>query len=100
LRGGGATIESFVRLLGDFLDRPLNDQSGLTGVFDLELQFTAQRSSTPGAPVPGGLTTTANVDEFPNVFVAVQEQLGLKLEGQRERAEVWIVDSASPPSLN
>jgi uncharacterized protein (TIGR03435 family) len=53
LRGGGATIDSFVRLLGDFLDRPLIDESGLTGTFDLELQFSAPRSSMPGAPVPG-----------------------------------------------
>jgi uncharacterized protein (TIGR03435 family) len=39
LRGGSATIDNFVRLLGDFLERPLNDGTGLTGLFDLELQI-------------------------------------------------------------
>lgn len=100
LRGGSATIESFARLLGDFLERPLNDETGLTGTFDLELQFTAQRSSSPGAVTPGGLATAAGPDDVPTVFTAIQEQLGLKLDAQRGRAEVWIVDAASPPSVD
>src|SRR6185436_14069012 len=82
LRGGGATMEHFVRLLGDFLDRPIIDESGITGTFDLELEFTALRSSTPGAPIPGGLAPTASPDDVPTVFTALQEQLGLKIEPQ------------------
>ena len=98
LRGGAATMENFVRLLGDFLDRPVTEETGLTGTFDFELQFTAPRSSIPGAAIPGALAPTANVDDVPTVFTAVQEQLGLKLEAQRGRADVWAVDAASPPS--
>jgi len=100
LRGGSATIESLARLLGDFLDRPLNDETGLTGTFDLELQFTAQRSSSPGAATPGGLASSAGPDDVPTVFTALQEQLGLKLDAQRGRAEVWVVDTASPPTVD
>jgi uncharacterized protein (TIGR03435 family) len=101
LRGGAATIENFARLLGDFLDRPLNDETGLTGTFDLELQFTAPRSAAPGAAVPGGLTAAAgNPDDIPTVFTAIQEQLGLKLEAQRGRAEIWVVDAVTPPRLD
>jgi uncharacterized protein (TIGR03435 family) len=100
LRGGGATIEQFVRFLGDFLDRPLIDESGVTGTFDFELQFTALRSSTPGAPVPGGLGPAASPDDVPTVFTAVREQLGLRIDSQRGRAEVWVIDSVSAPQLN
>ena len=100
LRGGSATIESFARLLGDFLERPLNDETGLTGTFDLDLQFTAQRSSSPGAVTPGGLAASAGPDDVPTVFTALQEQLGLKLDAQRGRAEVWVVDTASPPTVD
>lgn len=102
LRGGAATIENFARLLGDFLDRPLNDETGLTGTFDLELQFTAPRSSAPGAPVPGGGLTAAagSPDDIPTVFTAIQEQLGLKLDAQRGRAEVWVVDAVTAPRLD
>ena len=89
LRGGGATLEHFVRLLGDFLDRPLIDETGLTGTFDLELEFAALAGS--------GVAPTASVDDKPSLFTAIQNQLGLKLEAQRGRAEVWIVDAASPP---
>jgi uncharacterized protein (TIGR03435 family) len=100
LRGGGATIDDLTRLLGDFLDRPLNDHTGLTGIFDLELQFTAPPSSTPGGAVPGALAVASGPDEVPIIFTALQEQLGLKLEATRGRADVWVVDSASQPSVD
>ena len=100
LRGGGATIDNFVRLLGDFLDRPLNDDTGLTGVFDLELQFTAERSSTPGAPVPGGLATATSPDDAPSIFTALREQMGLKLDAQNGHADVWVIDAVAPPALD
>ena len=100
IRGGAATIDNFARLLGDFLDRPVNDRTGLTGTYDLELQFTAPRSATPGAPVPGGLAAASGPDEIPTVFTAVQEQMGLKLEAVRGRADVRIVDAASAPSVD
>jgi uncharacterized protein (TIGR03435 family) len=99
VRGGGATVDNFVRLLGDFLDRPVNDSTGLVGAFDLELQFTAERSSTPGAQVPGGLATAASPDDVPSVFTALREQMGLKLDAQRGRADVWVIDAVSRPTL-
>jgi len=100
LRGGGATLDNFVRLLGDFLDRPLEDRTGLTGTFDLELQFTADRSATPGGAVPGGLAAPGRPDDVPSVFTALQEQLGLKLDAERGRADVLVVDAAALPALD
>lgn len=100
LRGGSATIDNFVRLLGDFLDRPLNDGTGLTGPFDLELQFTAERSSMPGAQVPGGLATAASPNDIPSVFTALREQMGLKLDAEKGRADVWVIDAVSQPTLD
>ena len=98
LRGGGTVFADFVRMLGDFLDRPVIDQTALTGAFDLELQFTADRGAVPGAGVPGGLTTAANPDLIPSIFTALREQLGLKLEAQRGKVEVLVVDSVSQPT--
>jgi uncharacterized protein (TIGR03435 family) len=100
LRGGGATMAEFVRLLGDFLDRPLMDDAGLTGTFDLELQFAALRSALPGASVPGGLGVAGGADDIPNLFTAVQEQLGLRLESRRAVAQVLVIDDVSEPSEN
>lgn len=99
LRGGGARFAEFVRLLGDFLDRPIVDDTGLTGTFDLELQFTADRGSVPGVGVPGGVGAAANTDDIPSIFTALREQLGLKLDARRGSAEVFVIDSVSPPSV-
>ena len=99
LRGGAATIAEFARFLADFLDRPLVDETGLTGTFDLDLQFSAVRSSLPGEIVPGGLGV-GNVDDVPTVFTAIQEQLGLKLDSKRQVTEVFVVERASQPTEN
>src|SRR5436190_9958847 len=99
LRGGGTTIAEFIRLLGDFLDRPLINDTGLTGVFDLELQFSALRSALPGERVPGALGA-GTPDETPTVFTVVQEQLGLKLESRRASVEILVIDRAERPSEN
>jgi uncharacterized protein (TIGR03435 family) len=100
LRGGAATMAEFVRLFGDFLDRPLIDETGLSGTFDLELQFAALRSALPGAAVPGGLGIAGDAGEIPNLFTAVQEQLGLGLESRRSVVQVLVVDQASMPTEN
>ena len=99
LRGGGAAFAEFVRLLGDFLERPLIDHTGLTGAFDVELQFTAARGSLPGA-APGGLATAPGTDDIPSIFTAVQEQLGLKLNATTGTADVLVIDRVTPPSEN
>ena len=100
LRGGGATMENFVLLLGDFLDRPLVDNTGLGGTFDMEFQFAAERSSTPGAVVPGGLTTAGNPDDPPSVVTALQEQFGLRLDAQRGAADVLVIDRITAPAVD
>ena len=100
LRGGGAAFAEFVRLFSDFLERPLIDNTGLTGGFDLELQFTASRAALPGAALPGGLAIAAGTDEIPSVFTAVQEQLGLKLNATTGMADVIVIDRVMPPTEN
>jgi uncharacterized protein (TIGR03435 family) len=99
LRGGGLTLEDFIRTVGEYVDRPLEDRTGLTGRYDLELQFTANRSAVPGAPVPGGLTATADPD-IPSLPAALLEQLGLRLEATRGDVDVLVVDSVEQPTSN
>ena len=98
LRGGGIPFGDFVRMLGDYLDRPVVDGTGLTGAFDLELQFTADRGAVPGSAAPGGLTAARSPDEIPSIFTAVQEQLGLRLEATKGPAEVLVIDRVERPT--
>ena len=61
-------------------------RTGLSGDFELELRFASDSSPTAAAP------------EFPSIFTAVQEQLGLKLDSQRGPVEVLVIDSVEPPT--
>jgi uncharacterized protein (TIGR03435 family) len=61
------------------------NRTGLSGEFDIDLRFTPD-SSPAGAP------------EFPSIFTAVQEQLGLKLEPGRAPARVLVIDSVERPT--
>lgn len=100
LRGGGLAFGDVVRTLGDYVDRPLEDRTGLNGRYDLELQFTADRGAVPGGPVPGGLTTTAADTDIPALPTALLEQLGLRLEPTRGDVDVMVVDGVDRPTGN
>jgi uncharacterized protein (TIGR03435 family) len=67
--------------------RPVIDRTGLPGDFDVELTFRPLDSA-------GGDSTA------PDLFTAVQEQLGLKLESARAPVEVLVIDRAERPSEN
>jgi uncharacterized protein (TIGR03435 family) len=71
------------------LGRPVVDKTGLAGEWDFDLEV----SFAP--PNPNAGDTSA-----PSVFVALQEQLGLKLEPTRTSVKVLVVDAASRPTEN
>jgi uncharacterized protein (TIGR03435 family) len=74
----------FARMIG----APVTDATGLPGVFTFTLDWTpdeTQRLAPPdenATPNPSGMS----------IFTAVQEQLGLKLEGRKGPVEVLVVD--------
>jgi uncharacterized protein (TIGR03435 family) len=70
--------------------RPVVDKTGITGLYDIELTFA------PGAAIGSDL---ANPDA-PSVFTALEEQLGLKLDAEREMAEVLVISSIDRPTEN
>ena len=81
--GTGTTITELMRRLSAPLGRPVVDRTGLSGSFDLELQWSPdQTADTPG----------------PSLFTAIQEQLGLKLESQRAPVEVLVIDRLERPT--
>jgi uncharacterized protein (TIGR03435 family) len=71
------------------LGRPVVDRTGLAGEWDFDLEV----SFAP--PNPNAVDTAA-----PSLFVALQEQLGLKLDPGRAKVNVLVVDSAQPPTEN
>jgi uncharacterized protein (TIGR03435 family) len=77
-------------ILGEqfFMDRPIVDQTGLTGRYDFSIHYTFDetKSTDPNAP--------------PGLFTAVQEQLGLKFEPTKAPTNVFVIDHVDRPSAN
>ena len=77
------------------VSRRVIDRTGLTGLFDFDLEWTPLVA--PPGPAPPGVPSDA---AGPTLFTALQEQLGLKLESTRETVPVLVVDSVNQPSPN
>jgi uncharacterized protein (TIGR03435 family) len=79
------------------MNMPVEDATGLTGFFN----FTLQYESGGGMPRLGDSHERAGADSnSPSIFVALPEQLGLKLEARKVPVEMLIIDHAERPSAN
>jgi uncharacterized protein (TIGR03435 family) len=101
LAGQQQTMHELTDRLAYLLSRPVTDATSLTGKYDFTLTFAAvgtALSTGPGAappPLPVGdtpIASTAVVENPPDIFGAVQSQLGLKLEPKREPMELLVID--------
>jgi uncharacterized protein (TIGR03435 family) len=63
-------------------ERPITDQTGLRGMYEVKLEWTLQQLQNPEAA------------SGPSLFTALTEQLGLKLEARKGPVEILVVDSA------
>jgi len=87
-----ASLQSIAASLASITGRPVRDETGLTGFYDLDVKWT------PDAPVNPDSEKPPEVG--PTIFTALQEQLGLKLESRKGPVEIVVVDSAERPSEN
>jgi uncharacterized protein (TIGR03435 family) len=96
LTGMSATPLQLAEALSDmrlngraFLDRPVLDETGLSGLYNFTLEWTPDGISGPAPGATG-----------PSIFTAVQEQLGLKLETRHAPTEFLIIDRLEKPTEN
>jgi uncharacterized protein (TIGR03435 family) len=86
-----ATMADIADALGQgVLNRPVIDQTGLTGKFSLRLAWT------PDGPA----LATENPNAPPDFFQAIQDQLGLKVTSTKAPVDVLVIDHAEKPSAN
>ncbi len=85
------------------MDKPVVDQTGLTGKYDFNLkwtpddsQFAAFRNGGPPPPTP----PTSDPNPAPALYTAVQEQVGLKIVSGKAPDDVIVIDHAEKPSAN
>lgn len=84
--GRGVTTAQIATSLSATLNTIVQDQTGLTGTYDLDLTWTPDAPAGVSAPIDG-----------PTIFAAMPEQLGLKLEPAKASIDVLVVDGAAPP---
>lgn len=92
VRRSGITMPSLATGLQPIVERPVIDRTGLEGRFDVEYSYAPQ-PPTPGAESAFG-------PDAPAITVALEEQLGLKLESRRMNVPVLVIDSIERPSEN
>lgn len=95
-------IPVFLQYLAPKLNRVIVDRTGLTGNFDIELRWTPDNlpPRPPGLPADQPLRVNGEpIDpNGPSLVTAMQEQLGLKLDGTRAPVEVLVVDRVERPA--
>ncbi len=95
-----APMLDFAQLLqGTVLDRPVVDQTGLTGRWDFTLKFTPDDSQFAAMGVKATPPSDA-ADAPPPLFTAIREQLGLKLSSEKTAVDVIVIDHVDHPSPN
>ena len=90
---GGTLMSTFARALSSSgVGRLVEDRTGLEGYYALTLTFSGP--PRPGADVP------ADPGDAPSIFIALQEQLGLRLEPARKQVQTVVIDHIEQPTEN
>jgi uncharacterized protein (TIGR03435 family) len=99
LQGGKIPMPELVRILSMVLGHSVIDQTGLTDLFDVRLDFLPDET-TEALPAPPPGSAVASDSNTPSILAAVQEQLGLKLQSTKGPVEVLVIDRVERPTSN
>lgn len=83
MKAAGTPMWSLLQFVISMVNAPVSDETMLTGTYDFELRWS---------------NDVAPADDSPTIFLALQDQLGLKLERRRVQSEVLIVDRLEHPT--
>jgi uncharacterized protein (TIGR03435 family) len=90
------TMDAFTLFLDSILDRPITNATGLTGLFDIRLEFSPEGT----IPAVDPALLAAAPPRAPSIFTALQEQLGLRLEPNEAPSEFVVIESIDRPRPN
>jgi uncharacterized protein (TIGR03435 family) len=77
------------------LDRPVVDRTGLPGRYDFTLEWMSDETQFGGAGPKDNPDSTK-----PDLFAAIQQQLGLRLEATKGMVNVLVIDGVERPTDN
>ncbi|HEY1306340.1 MAG TPA: TIGR03435 family protein [Vicinamibacterales bacterium] len=99
-RPGSATGRHTMAVLARFLTnvvpdhRTVADRTNLAGTYDFQIDWA------PEVPVPSDGAPAPVDPDAVSVFTAAREQLGLRLDSEKQQVDVLIVDRAERPTEN
>ena len=96
---GGDGLDFLLQILSSQTGRAVVNKTGLTGKYSFTLTWSPQM----GAEMPRGGAegeASAATDTAPDLFTAIQEQLGLKLEPMKGPVDVVVIDHIERPGEN
>lgn len=91
---GAAEIGVLARNMSGLVQRVIIDKTGLTGRYDLDLEWSPDSAFAAGASADRPTGDTSG----PSLFTALEEQLGLKLESTRGPIEALVIESVERPT--
>jgi len=75
---------------------PVQDETGLTGKYDIDLTWTPDKAFAPGAVDATASAATPPGADIPapeaDLFTALRESLGLKLERRNVQVQFVVID--------
>jgi uncharacterized protein (TIGR03435 family) len=86
-------ISNLVDTLARQLRRPVTDNTGLKGKYDIALEWAPEE-------MPGESPATTAAPSGPSIYTALQEQLGLRLDSTKGPVDTIVVDHVELPSEN
>jgi uncharacterized protein (TIGR03435 family) len=90
LTATAVTLSELADRLSDQVSRIVMDKTGLAGKYNLQLNWSPDDAGPPAA----------DSSTPPDIFTALEEQLGLKLKPAKAEIETFVVDHAELPSEN
>jgi bla regulator protein blaR1 len=93
------TISDMAAFAGNWADRPIVDKTGLKGLYHIETDPWAPMELGATAPPPGTKQDGVDVSDLPTLFT-IFDRLGLKMEAQRDKVGILVIDHIERPSEN
>jgi bla regulator protein blaR1 len=87
----GVTMDRLIRFLSSQTHMPIMDKTGLKGNYNFQLKWQREEA---------GPESGLHDQTLPSIYVALPEQLGLKLESAKGPVDVLVVDHIEQPSEN
>ncbi|WP_052200973.1 TIGR03435 family protein [Terriglobus sp. TAA 43] len=90
-KGYKLSSSEFAASLSWLLSKAVVDKTNLSGHYDVELRWTPESAT---------IRPDASEQNAPDMFTAIQEQLGLKLQASKGPVSVFVIDYVEKPSDN